>query len=248
MSGEMREPTPVERLRAAAAENTAQLGGQDAVDAVLEAEAQPRAGESASDRDARMRRLIAGLRGFGAQGLGGFAAGASEEELRQEQEGIAEQERQRRAGMETRGLDLEEQALAQRNEILQAEAKDRRFNQVMSLVANFQQLADNDRFRLGSAITDATADVTNQLGMLDLAIANPSTNSREREEYNARRNALAAQVDQIVRGVTESFGQGLDYRPIVEALLRSAMPAGMGATATTISPATLAALEQYGTP
>ena len=117
----------------------------------------------------------------------------------------------------------------------------------MSLVANFQQLADNDRFRLGSAITDATADVTNQLGMLDRAIANPSTNRREREEYNAQRNALAAQLDQIVRGVTESFGQGLDYRPIVESLLRSAMPAGMGATATTISPATLAALEQYGT-
>jgi hypothetical protein len=220
---------------------------RDAVQAVLEEEQQPRAGESASDRAARMRRLIAGLRGFGAEGLGGFAAGAAEEELRSEQEQIAEQERQRRAAMETRGLDLEEQALAQRNEILQAEAKDRRFNQVMSLVANFQQLADNDRFRLGSAITDATADVTNQLGMLDRAIANPSTNRREREEYNAQRNALAAQLDQIVRGVTESFGQGLDYRPIVESLLRSAMPAGMGATATTISPATLAALEQYGT-
>lgn len=221
---------------------------RDAVQAVLEEEQQPRAGESASDRDARMRRLIAGLRGFGAQGLGGFAAGAGEEELRQEQEGIAEQERQRRAAMETRGFDLEERGLTQRGEILQAEAKDRRFNQVMSLVANFQQLADNDRFRLGSAITDATADVTSRLGMLDQAIASPDTNSKEREEYTAQRNAAAAQLDQIVRGVTESFGQGLDYRPIVESLLRSVMPAGMGTTATTISPATLAALEQYGTP
>jgi hypothetical protein len=233
--------TPAQFLRANAGTS------RDAVDAVLEAEAQPRAGESASDRAARMRRLIAGLRGFGAQGLGGFAAGASEEELRQEQEGIAEQERQRRAGVETRGLDLEEQALAQRNEILQAEAKDRRFNQVMSLVANFQQLADNDRFRLGSAITDATADVTSRLGMLDQAIASPNTGRKERESYEGQRNVLAGELDRIVRGVTESFGQGLDYRPIVESLLRSAMPAGMGATATTISPATLAALEQYGT-
>jgi hypothetical protein len=247
MSGGMREPTPVERLRAAAAENTAQLGGQDAVDAVLEAEAQPRAGESASDQAARRRMLIAGLRGFGAQGLGGFAAGTAEEELRAEQEGIAEQERQRRAAMETRGFDLQQQELTLMDQLRREDAKDRRFNQVMSLVANFQQLADNDRFRLGSAITDATADVTSRLGMLDQAIASPNTGRKERESYEGQRNVLAGELDRIVRGVTESFGQGMDYRPIVEALLRSAMPAGMGATATTISPATLAALEQYGT-
>jgi hypothetical protein len=159
MSGEMRELSPVERLRAAAAENTAQLGGQDAVDAVLEAEAQPRAGESASDRDARMRRLIAGLRGFGAQGLGGFAAGASEEELRQEQEGIAEQERQRRAAMETRGLDLEERGLTQRDEILRMEIANQQREAQEMMDLRYAQLAATH----GAAVADAIAAQTSFL-------------------------------------------------------------------------------------
>jgi hypothetical protein len=221
---------------------------RDAVQAVLEEEQQPRAGESASDRDARMRRLIAGLRGFGAQGLGGFAAGASEEELRQEQEGIAEQERQRRAGIETRGLDLEEQALAQRNEILQAEAKDRRFNQIMNLVANFSQLDDNMQNRMGTAIVSATENIANELNMVNRALADPSTSRGDRKRFEALRASLEQDMNTTVGRVAASFGESMDYRPIVESLLRSAMPAGMGATATTISPATLADLEQYGTP
>jgi hypothetical protein len=231
--------TPAQFLKANAGTS------RDAVDAVLEAE---EAGESASDRAARMRRLIAGLRGFGAEGLGGFAAGSAEEELRAEQEQIADKERQRRAAMETRGLDLEEQALAQRNEILQAEAKDRRFNQIMNLVANFSQLDDNMQDRMGTAIVSATENIANELNMVNRALADPSTSRGDRERFEALRASLEQDMNSTVGRVTASFGESMDYRPIVESLLRSAMPAGMGATATTISPATLADLEQYGTP
>jgi hypothetical protein len=248
MSGEMREPTPVERLRAAAAENTAQLGGQDAVDAVLEAEAQPRAGESASDRAARMRRLIAGLRGFGAEGLGGFAAGAAEEELRAEQEGIAEQERQRRAAVETRGLDLQEKELTLMDQIRREDSKNRRFDQIMNLVANFSQLDNTMQNRMGTAIVSATENIANELNMVNRALADPSTSRGDRKRFEALRASLEQDMNTTVGRVTASFGESMDYRPIVESLLRSAMPAGMGATATTISPATLADLEQYGTP
>jgi hypothetical protein len=174
MSGEMREPTPVERLRAAAAENTAQLGGQDAVDAVLEAEAQPRAGESASDRDARMRRLIAGLRGFGAQGLGGFAAGASEEELRQEQEGIAEQERQRRAAMETRGLDLEERGLTQRDEILRMEIANQQREAQEMMDLRYAQLAATHGAAVADAIAAQTSFLVPRIIELRTVLADPS--------------------------------------------------------------------------
>jgi hypothetical protein len=208
----------------------------------------PRAGESASDRAARMRRLIAGLRGFGAEGLGGFAAGAAEEELRSEQEQIAEQERQRRAAMETRGLDLQEKELTLMDQIRREDSKNRRFDQIMNLVANFSQLDDNMQNRMGTAIVSATENIANELNMVNRALADPSTSRGDRQRFEALRASLEQDMNSTVGRVTASFGESMDYRPIVESLLRSAMPAGMGATATTISPATLADLEQYGTP
>jgi hypothetical protein len=220
---------------------------RDAVDAVLEAEAQPRAGESAADRDARMRRLIAGLRGFGAQGLGGFAAGTAEEELRSEQEMIAEQERQRRAAMETRGLDLQQQELTLMNQLRREDSENRRFDQIMNLVANFSQLDNTMQNRMGTAIVSATENIANDLSMVNRALADPSTSRKDRERFEAQRASLEQEMNNTVGRVTASFGESMDYRPIVESLLRSVMPAGMGATATTISPATLADLEQYGT-
>jgi hypothetical protein len=207
----------------------------------------PEAGESASDRAARMRRLIAGLRGFGAEGLGGFAAGTAEEELRAEQEMIAEQERQRRAAMETRGLDLQQQELTLMNQLRREDSENRRFDQIMSLVANFSQLDDNAQYRMGSAITEATKDLAYTLSMVNRALADPKTRGSDRESLEAQRAGIEQEMGDTVGRVTASFGESMDYRPIVESLLRSVMPAGMGATATTISPATLAALEQYGT-
>jgi hypothetical protein len=174
MSGEMREPTPVERLRAAAAENTAQQGGRDAVDAVLEAEAEPRAGESASDRAARMRRLIAGLRGFGAEGLGGFAAGSAEEELRAEQEQIADKERQRRAAMETRGLDLEERGLTQRDEILRMEIANQQREAQEMMDLRYAQLAATHGAAVADAIAAQTSFLVPRIIELRTVLADPS--------------------------------------------------------------------------
>jgi hypothetical protein len=160
--------TPAQFLRANAGTS------RDAVDAVLEAEAQPRAGESASDRAARMRRLIAGLRGFGAQGLGGFAAGASEEELRQEQEGIAEQERQRRAAMETRGLDLEERGLTQRDEILRMEIANQQREAQEMMDLRYEQLAATHGAAVADAIAAQTSFLVPRIIELRTVLADPS--------------------------------------------------------------------------
>jgi hypothetical protein len=210
----MREPTPVERLRAAAAENTAQLGGQDAVDAVLEAEAQPRAGESASDRDARMRRLIAGLRGFGAQGLGGFAAGASEEELRQEQEVIAEQERERRAAMETRGLDLEERNITLQDEIRrQREAQQQRADNEM-LQYRYDQLNQRQREAVDAAVDEETAMLRQAIQALDAKIPTLEDGwiKKERSDALAQRESLVQQF-LAARARIIAMYDGTQYAP-----------------------------------
>jgi hypothetical protein len=237
MSGEMREPTPVERLRAAAAENTAQQGGQDAVDAVLEEEAQPRAGESASDRAARMRRLIAGLRGFGAQGLGGFAAGASEEELRQEQEGIAEQERQRRAAMETRGFDLEERGLTQRDEILRMEIANQQREAQEMMDLRYEQLAATHGAAVADAIAAQTSFLVPRIIELQTVLADPNYergffgNRAELEAELAKQEAILSATEAEVyalygpaptRPPRVSGGAGGGYESVSnEDLLRS---------------------------
>ena len=61
--------------------------------------------------DERLRRIIAGLRGMGAQGLGGYAAGSAAEQERIAQEIIDAQERSRAASMEERELGLKDREL-----------------------------------------------------------------------------------------------------------------------------------------
>ena len=173
MSGGMREPTPVERLRAAAAENTAQQGGKDAVDALLEEEQQPRAGESAADRDARRRMLIAGLRGFGAQGLGGFAAGTAEEELRQEQEVIADQERQRRAAMETRGFDLEERNITLQDAIRRQQADALQADREARIALQQAQLDTQQKEIIAQTVLEEAPGIQAQIDAIELELADP---------------------------------------------------------------------------
>jgi hypothetical protein len=160
---------------------------------------------------------------------------------------IAEQERQRRAAMETRGLDLQQQELTLMNQLRREDSENRRFDQIMNLVANFSQLDNTMQNRMGTAIVSATENIANDLSMVNRALADPSTSRKDRERFEAQRASLEQEMNNTVGRVTASFGESMDYRPIVESLLRSVMPAGMGATATTISPATLADLEQYGT-
>jgi len=214
MSGEMRELSPVERLRAAAAENTAQQGGKDAVDALLEEEQQPRAGESASDRDARRRMLIAGLRGFGAQGLGGFAAGTAEEELRQEQEGIAEQERQRRAAMETRGLDLEERNITLQDAIRQQQLSQQQRADAEMLQYRYDQLNQRQQEAVDKAVNEETAMLRQALQALDSQIPNLKDGffSSDLSDAVAQRESLVQQILAARARILEMYS-GTQYGP-----------------------------------
>jgi hypothetical protein len=202
MSGGMREPTPVERLRAAAAENTAQQGGKDAVDALLEEEQQPRAGESASDRDARRRMLIAGLRGFGAQGLGGFAAGTAEEELRQEQEVIAEQERQRRAAMEDRELSLKDREVTLMDEIrrqqLDADIRQRAEQALLRLEA----LGSAEQQFVQEQIGERTANIDQLIQNMNLSLISGNVRGRDAD---ALRNQILALQEQKANIIEEAL-------------------------------------------
>ena len=184
-------------------------GPQTAADYLMEygqapeaPEEQPRAGESASDRDARMRRLIAGLRGFGAQGLGGFAAGAGEEELRQEQEGIAEQERQRRAGMEDRELSLKDREVTLMGQIRQQQ-----------LDADIRQRAEQALLRLealGSAeqqfVQEQIGERTNNIDQLiqNFNLSLISGNVRGRDA-DALRNQILALQEQKANIIEEAL-------------------------------------------
>jgi hypothetical protein len=202
MSGGMREPTPVERLRAAAAENTAQQGGKDAVDALLEEEQQPRAGESAADRDARRRMLIAGLRGFGAQGLGGFAAGTAEEELRQEQEVIADQERQRRAAMEDRELSLKDREVTLMDEIrrqqLDADIRQRAEQALLRLEA----LGSAEQQFVQEQIGERTANIDQLIQNMNLSLISGNVRGRDAD---ALRNQILALQEQKANIIEEAL-------------------------------------------
>lgn len=227
MSGEMREPTPVERLRAAAAENTAQQGGKDAVDALLEEEQQPRAGESASDRDARMRRLIAGLRGFGAQGLGGFAAGAGEEELRQEQEGIAEQERKRRAGMEDRELSLKDREVTLMDQIrrqqLDADIRQRAEQALLRMEA----LGSAERQFVQEQIGERTSNIDQLIQNFNLSLISGNVRGRDADALRNQILALQEQKANIMEEALINLEQP-DRSGAIRALEEAAYGTGAG--------------------
>jgi hypothetical protein len=241
-------------------------GAEGAIAERKEAEARRRelAESQYTPEKERSRLLRATLAGLGRGGLGGLSAGYAQEEGRIFGERTAESERSvqemdkivaelRAMGLsqfEAENVAVDQFQNKERNEqqrIQQLEeAKDRRFNQIMSLVQGFSQLDNNMQNRMGAAILDATEDVALNLSMVNRALADPKTRGDDRKRFEAQRASLQQDMDDTVRRVTVSFGESMDYRPIVAELLRSAMPAGVGATATTISPDTLADLERYG--
>lgn len=177
-------------------------------------EAQPQAGESASDRAARMRRLIAGLRGFGAQGLGGFAAGSAEEELRAEQEQIADKERQRRAAMETRGLDLEERNITlqdalRRDQLAQQQRAD---NEMLQY--RYDQLNQQQQAAVDDAVNAETAMLRQAIQALDSQIPNLKDGffSSDLSDAVAQREALAQQLLAARARIIEMYS-GTQYGP-----------------------------------
>ena len=155
-------------------------GPQTAADYLMEygqapeaPEEQPRAGESAADRDARRRMLIAGLRGFGAQGLGGFAAGTAEEELRQEQEVIADQERKRRAAMETRGLDLRERETTLADALRQQQADALQADREARIALQQAQLDTQQKEIIAQTVLEEAPGIQARIDAIELELADP---------------------------------------------------------------------------
>ena len=135
---------------------------QDAVQMLLDksppAKAAAGAGQSRDSRDDRMRRIIAGLRGLGSQGVGGYAAGSAGEEQRLEQELIAEQERQRTAGMEERELGLRDREVT----LLDALRRDQ-LEQEMT-IENLRATIQREGYaaEASQALTNAINDLANK--------------------------------------------------------------------------------------
>jgi hypothetical protein len=200
---------------------------------------------TAGTSDDRYDRMLAGLRGLGSLGLGGYAAGSAEEKLRMEQEAIAAQERQRTAGMEERELGLRDREVTLMDAMRRADAEDRRFNQVMNLAQGFTQLESNERQRLGAAVADATKPLSDQLMTVNTALAMGDLSGDDVERYEGLKNNLESQIANRVAETTTMFGEGLNYGPIIESLLRSAMPTSMGATASGMSEKQRSLLNMY---
>ena len=177
-------------------------------------EQQPRAGESAADRDARRRMLIAGLRGFGAQGLGGFAAGTAEEELRQEQEVIADQERRRRAAMETRGLDLEERNITLQDAIRQQQLSQQQRADAEMLQYRYDQLNQRQQEAVDEAVNEETAMLRQALQALDSQIPNLKDGffSSDLSDAVAQRESLVQQILAARARILEMYS-GTQYGP-----------------------------------
>jgi len=169
----------------------------------------PRAGESASDRAARMRRLIAGLRGFGAEGLGGFAAGTAEEELRAEQEMIAEQERQRRAAMETRGLDLREREVTLADALRQQQADALQADREAQIQLRVAQLDTMQKEAIAQRVSEEAPGIQAQIDAIELELSNPDfgvgffggTSDREAkiEELRRLRAFMVNKTEEVMR-------------------------------------------------
>jgi hypothetical protein len=222
---------------------------QDAVETLLNQSPPTKttagAGQSRDSRDERLRRVIAGLRGLGAEGVGGYAAGSAGEEQRLEQELIAGQERQRTARMEERELGLRDREVTLMDAMRRADAEDRRFDQVMNLAQGFTQLESNERQRLGAAVADATKPLSDQLMTVNTALAMGDLSGDDVERYEGLKNNLESQIANRVAETTTMFGEGLNYGPIIESLLRSAMPTSMGATASGMSEQQRSLLNMY---
>jgi hypothetical protein len=172
-------------------------------------EEKPQAGESASDRAARMRRLIAGLRGFGAEGLGGFAAGSAEEELRAEQEQIADKERQRRAAMETRGLDLRERETTLADALRQQQADALQADREARIALQQAQLDTQQKEIIAQRVLEEAPGIQAQIDAIELELSNPDfgvgffggTSDRDErvEELRRLRAFMVNKTEEVMR-------------------------------------------------
>jgi hypothetical protein len=147
--------------------------------------------------------------------------------------------------MEERELGLRDREVTLMDAMRRAEAEDRRFDQVMNLAQGFTQLESNERQRLGAAVADATKPLSDQLMTVNTALAMGDLSGDDVERYEGLKNNLESQIANRVAETTTMFGEGLNYGPIIESLLRSAMPTSMGATASGMSEQQRSLLNMY---
>ncbi len=127
---------------------------------------------SAGTSDDRYDRMLAGLRGLGAQGLGGYAAGSAEEKLRMEQEAIAEQERQSRAAAEERGFNLEERNINLQDTLRRDQLAQQQLAASEMLQYRYDQLNQRQQEAVDAAVNEETAMLRQSIQVLDSQIPN----------------------------------------------------------------------------
>ena len=198
------------------------------------AEAKTAAPQSRDSRDDRMRRIIAGLRGLGSQGVGGYAAGSAGEEQRLEQELIAEQERSSEEAFREREFGQKDREIEAMNNLRIAEATARAQDQAATLQFRYDQLNAVQKQAADEAyLADMRVQMANsKIGAAKAAIEKGPGVFGSTRAHNAEQMAIIAEANlelQAIRGeyLPQEFGP-------------QSAP-----TATTIDPATQAALEQY---
>tara|TARA_R110000868_G_C10682208_1_gene747598 strand:- start:155 stop:811 length:657 start_codon:yes stop_codon:yes gene_type:complete len=196
--------------------------------------AQAESPASAGTSDDRYDRMLAGLRGLGSRGLGGYAAGSAEEKLRMEQEQLAAQERSSEEAFREREFGQKDREIEAMNNLRVAEATARAQDQAATLQFRYDQLNAVQQQAADEAyLADMRVQMANsKIGAAKEAIKNGPGMIGSTRAHNAEQMAIIAEANlelQAIRG---------EYLP--QELGPQSAP-----TAPAISPATQAALEQY---
>jgi hypothetical protein len=158
---------------------------------------QQTAAATPQSRDDRMRRIIAGLRGLGAQGVGGFSAGVAEEAARMDQEAIAEQQRRAEEKFRERELAQADREMnltdALRREQLAADIRDRQEGHQLRMA----QLEAGKQEFLQEQIAKNAQRVRDMINMLEASILMG-------DDSPDKQNQLLALRDQELRIIEET--------------------------------------------
>lgn len=158
-------------------------------------------------RDERLRRIIAGLRGMGAQGLGGYAAGSAAEQERIAQEIIDAQERSRAARMEERELGLKDRELtlmdALRRDQLEEDIRAREEAQQQRMT----QMEIGKQEFLQEQISAATQNLDFMINNLQMAIMMGDDDEEKMDQLQQ----LRQQRIRIIEEVEAQLGRYMSY-------------------------------------
>lgn len=197
--------------------------------------AQAESPASAGTSDDRYDRMLAGLRGLGSRGLGGYAAGSAEEKLRMEQEQLAAQERSSEEAFREREFGQKDREIEAINSARIAEATARAQDQAATLQFRYDQLNDAQRNELKAAyFADMrVAQANTKIAQAQAAIEEgPGMFGGAREHTAEQMAIITKEQETLANLLAEYMSQYQEMSP-------------QSAPATTIDPVTQAALEQY---